>query len=708
MKTAVYFKHFLSAFAALVLLGVASSCKDQNFDWDNVHSLSSVEKFTDTFIKEYGKPADGHQWGFDYIWNKTEDVATTRSMYVYKPESENMARIISYYGPVKNISKQEHFEVREWFSKHKVEWDHTTYQWGNVKDGDMLLDTNGNPVFTYTGIESKTPEVMVDGKIIGFDFVSGYSWQSIIKGKFVSHDGKTTQEGYFTICNTNAGSPAYAIAEVVYFNNENGLYYSGTASTRSDGSGLDAIAIERLNSENSITKHMSEDYWQAGKTVTVGTTIDFKYAWMQHVSYDPDHDGQKEDNAQKSVKDHSVWYKTHQNDPSWWYNYRTTPDEIALNNQTLSAGSNMNYLHIYSTSGSDHNLDYNSSGAWGFNRQSETISFNGATYNKNGQLVTDGDFNNLVYSNSQEGNKFHDKWIIVYLEGDGYAGWYLGFDFEGAYDGTGADKLVGANGVCDDWIIKLAAVDPNHKDEACRIMCEDLGGINNEVTIGTTIHISDIDYNDIVLDVTPGSFNGQTTAVKLTLQAAGGTLPLTVWYKDRCLFETHEMFQKDAYYDDGDRDVDYSIMYNTDDPNAHITNTDSKDPKDIYLYFNVDNDYIWRENTGTAENPVWNGPVTGFAHRDATFDMANLHIRVWRHPVEDYKASKTNYSVADWINLTNFAGEAPLKICVPQTVKWLKERHAIHLGYPGFMDWVKKPSDYFWKEGKTINPEHLY
>ena len=693
----------MSAFAALVLLGVASSCKDQNFDWDNVHSLTSVEKFTDTFIKEFGQPAEGHQWGFDLPWNEQNGSSATRAFTVYKPESENMAKITSYYGAVPNITKQEHFEVREWFSTHQVTWEHTTMSLGNIKNGDVLKDENGQLVFTYDGIDTKTP-IVSGNNIQNFNFVGSYGFQSVIKGTFESKSG-TTKTGYFTICNTNTGSPAYEIVEVSEFRNILGDYYTGTASTR--GSGLNATAIGTLHASNSIRKHMDPEYYTPGAEVAVGTTIDFTHAWLQHVSYDPDYNGRSEDEAQRNNTDNSVWYDNHTIDADWWYQYRETFDERACSNAILSSESNMNYLHTFSTDGADHNLDYNSSGAWGFNRQDGTISFDGKTYNKNGQLICEANFNNLVYTNSLDGNKYHDKWIIVYLEGDGYAGWYLGFDFEGAFDGTGADKQVKANGVCDDWIIKLSAVDPTPKNRDCRIMCEDLGGMGNEVTVGTKVHISDIDYNDVVLDVTYCQAEGYTSAIKLTLQAAGGTLPLTVWYKNKCMFETHEMFQKGAYYEDSNhtQDVNYTLMYNTNDQNAPISNTASAESKDVYIYFGAND---WQDRTLKDSNNKVVGFSFGNSQDDPIFDMSKLHLKVWRHLAEDYKnqTQGMSYSEADWINLSNMKGEAPLKICVPKTVDWLLERHAIHLAYPKFVDWVKNPTDYFW-EG-SINEEHLY
>ena len=64
MKKYFGLQKVILALTTLTLVGL-SSCNDQNFDWDEAHATEKYEKFTNVFIKEFGKPADGHQWGFD-------------------------------------------------------------------------------------------------------------------------------------------------------------------------------------------------------------------------------------------------------------------------------------------------------------------------------------------------------------------------------------------------------------------------------------------------------------------------------------------------------------------------------------------------------------------------------------------------------------------------------------------------------------------
>ncbi|MGM9699694.1 MAG: hypothetical protein ACI3Y0_13795 [Prevotella sp.] len=92
--------------------------------------------------------------------------------------------------------------------------------------------------------------------------------------------------------------------------------------------------------------------------------------------------------------------------------------------------------------------------------------------------------------------------------------WYL----EGAvYFDNNWWKLGGADGYYSDWIVRIVPGTKNTDDgDAVRVIAEDL----------SVDESGDFDFNDVVFDV---KFNspqeGQTTIV---LQAAGGTLPLTV------------------------------------------------------------------------------------------------------------------------------------------------------------------------------------
>ena len=140
MKKYFGLQKVILALTTLTLVGL-SSCNDQNFDWDEAHATQQYEKFTNVFIKEFGKPAEGHQWGFDVaslsLGSQLEVTSATRT--AYKAEwmisqidnrLPNNVRIYEYLGQPEIISEREHQEVYAWFSHHKVNWLNTPTYYG--------------------------------------------------------------------------------------------------------------------------------------------------------------------------------------------------------------------------------------------------------------------------------------------------------------------------------------------------------------------------------------------------------------------------------------------------------------------------------------------------------------------------------------------------------------------------------------------------
>lgn len=107
------------------------------------------------------------------------------------------------------------------------------------------------------------------------------------------------------------------------------------------------------------------------------------------------------------------------------------------------------------------------------------------------------------------GNRRYDKHIIIFYEGD----YYVGLDYEGYLN-----ENTPPDGDYSDWIVRIA---PAKYKNAQRIMAEDL-----------TMDGGDFDFNDVVFDAV--TVNGATV---VTLQAAGGTMPLYI--EDN---EIHELF----------------------------------------------------------------------------------------------------------------------------------------------------------------------
>lgn len=339
------------------------------------------------------------------------------------------------------------------------------------------------------------------------------------------------------------------------------------------------------------------------------------------------------------------WIQHVANDP--------TMDEKSYGSTTYSC-ANMDYLCFHDLRAKkfgDHLNDFNAASGYGWGNQN----------NNNAILVTETDFNVCTYGCSAGSSNPHDKYFIVYLEGDGYAGWYLGMDFEADKDGANPNERVKADGICNDWIIKIQDVG-NTVYNPARIMCEDLGGT------------FDTDFNDIVYDV---KYENPTCVI--TMQAAGGTMPIELWYgeKDkqgsiRLTYngqtEIHAMFGAEV-----SQPVNVKADYGV----------DGREPIVFALKFN--------NNTGTYRYGNRDIPAVSLP---SSYDFSKIHVYVY------------NEGRAEWINIDNQDQRMPLRICVPAGTRWCQECKSIKEAYSGFNAWVQDPTVTFWD--KTKNTSLLY
>ena len=653
MKKYFGLQKVILALTTLTLVGL-SSCNDQNFDWDEAHATQQYEKFTNVFIKEFGKPAEGHQWGFDVaslsLGSQLEVTSATRT--AYKAEwmisqidnrLPNNVRIYEYLGQPEIISEREHKEVYAWFSHHKVNWLNTPTYYGkdqtNITRNYNTRETVNNDNTAY--FDLNLWDTKIDQNLIDWN-----------------NDGeKTPKELVYQLRNGSDGQKKYASDYLC----SKGIGTELHQYLNDDGS----FNLAQLKIDNETTyKNFLRESLGYGSLVDyavnnlgdspMGTKISFTNSWIQHIAND-----------------------------------KQTNDEFAIDGQNRYSSANMDFMQVwdyYATDYSDasnkgnHLNDWNNAQGYGYGNQGQ----------QNATLVVGVDNNNWTYGCSAGSSLPHDKFYIVYLKGDGYEGYYLGCDFE-SY-GPNKNNIVPANGVCNDWIIKINNMGDITNMNPCRIMCEDLGGDGNKVTIGNTVKASDIDYNDIVIDVDNKSLS---TTVTITLQAAGGTLPLAVVYDDVPLFETHAMFEKDWDWSEakqnGTQNINYSIMYNT--SLSGDSNMREAPSRTYTLYFN---------NTGS------DGPhKKNLSAKE--FELSKLHLMVYRLGLDAYLKGNSNFTQAEWVDLGNYDGIAPLKICVPTTVDWLQERVSIKEGYPNFSDWVKNPVKKFWDTKiSTIDTSKLY
>ena len=252
----------------------------------------------------------------------------------------------------------------------------------------------------------------------------------------------------------------------------------------------------------------------------------------------------------------------------------------------------------------------------------------------------------FAYSNSQDGKQHDEKntdYKIFNVPGYGY---YVGFDF--CATGGNKDQKVKADGFFTDWIVKIVPAtlkgsgneggsgndqpDEDFKAQATRrVMCEDLGGYTG----------NDIDFNDVVFDVTYLT----ATRAKITIQAAGGTMPIYIG-SETPENEVHALFG-----------VSHKTMVNTN--------------REGYLNKNV---------AGVK-----------------TCEPVSIEIAVQSQdpndiPVTVQAADGTTYS------LSSNTGWPTQKICVPAETGWTNERVGIAEQYPRFSDWVSDSNIKFWEE----------
>lgn len=202
----------------------------------------------------------------------------------------------------------------------------------------------------------------------------------------------------------------------------------------------------------------------------------------------------------------------------------------------------------------------------------------------------------------------------------GYSGQYPYIGFEGGC----SESNIFTAGNMPNYSIASSECNPgfNNGPVPLRVIAEDL----------TASEGSDFDFNDVVFDI---QLNWPAQGKhKITLQAAGGKLPLCVGVLDD-EHEVHNLFG-----------VDVNTMVNTEEWTSH------KAPVSFFI-------------TGEYTNAK--------------------DIKVW--------VKKGN----DWCELKAEQGKAASKIGVPSTFKWVKELKDIEPIYTKFKDYVSNPSIKWWE-----------
>ena len=278
----------------------------------------------------------------------------------------------------------------------------------------------------------------------------------------------------------------------------------------------------------------------------------------------------------------------------------------------------MNHLQVRYGEGSI-DADGNLVGEWehanDFNNGNHYSTYNtieGHTYMNNSGTLE------FAYHNATD-SKYHNEYLIVPgsdIDASLAGYYYVAFDFYATHPAGQEDNKnmdVERDYVYTDWIVRIS---PAEFLSSMRIIAEDLAAAD----------LSDFDYNDVVFDVAVANeWVSAETANKLvahvTLQAAGGTMPLYIGQKDE-KYEVHKLFG-----------VNTEQMVNT------------------------------RKNGAVEKAPVIFTVIIGDADYSGTYNYKNFPVIVDGPHGE--------------VMLSAEVGHSPEKVCVETNYEWCDERERI-------------------------------
>ncbi len=290
--------------------------------------------------------------------------------------------------------------------------------------------------------------------------------------------------------------------------------------------------------------------------------------------------------------------------------------------------------------------------------------------------------------NTKPETNYIDSWVLVHLtwvetvkdpssplvgQAIPREGYYLAFDFHAGKDET----QVTQDHYYSNWIVKIT---PGHFNpettKAKRVMCEDLGGSY------------DFDFNDVVYDVAFENYNGTNQAI-ITLQAAGGTMPIMVGVdptgktngvSNENLYEAHKLM--------GDGELNPINVSEGSNREVAIyrVNANSTDLNDIKFYVkNTKNGGgTWKEYSGNARN--WMNLDNGSDNSYGTPNMEGI-----KNPDGQDTKLKAPRAFAVPLKASIEIQYEEGQIVNPRSLetKWMKEYQCIHDTYYEFDDWAK-------------------
>lgn len=168
--------------------------------------------------------------------------------------------------------------------------------------------------------------------------------------------------------------------------------------------------------------------------------------------------------------------------------------------------------------------------------------------------------------------------------------------------------------------------------------------------------VDDFDFNDLVLKIEHVA--GQKTAT-VTPLAAGGTLPMRIFYKDREIRGEDNFNHVNEFFGESD----HTVMFNTGRATAKAKSVEIE----------VDADFSMANLQGVVDSR-----------------MGGFHVQVKqdeKDPSGVWTEGVIDIAPAEIVDET--IGAVPQMICVPGSWKWPKERVKISLAYPSILGWFK-------------------
>lgn len=267
-------------------------------------------------------------------------------------------------------------------------------------------------------------------------------------------------------------------------------------------------------------------------------------------------------------------------------------------------------------------------------------------------------------------------------------GYYLAFDFHGEKQGQGGNQIVERDGYYSNWIVKITPAYFTPTGNSRRIFCEDLGGS------------LDFDFNDAVVDVayerTKGSWDGADDAEFtpiISVQAAGGTMPIYVEKHENEKYELHKMLNADVK-----TPVNALVGGTTHVPAIYrgdpIKGNGSATPGKVKICVQNTNNNTHYQIGGTDAD-----------------DLGNERSELLDDEGNSYDPKKPTLDGSTYNDKTQVA---PRAFAVPTSVKWMQELKGIDGSYKYFKNWVEnkeyKNTDLGGKRWYQItqNEERLY